>query len=310
MANQIEDGRYGTVHSCLIVKDGRLVYEAYFHGFSRDVLHRLYSVTKSVTSSLIGIAIEDGLISGVDEPVMAYFPEYVGEGWDESKNAITLEHLLIMSSGLQYDENSYPYSDSRNSWSQMTATGDWMKWTLDQPLVAEPGTRFNYSTGNSHLFAGIIYKTVGVHATEFAEERLFGPLGIGNYFWYVGDGYPATGGSFGGLKLRPRDMAKFGTMYLNGGRWKGEQVVPKEWVSESVVPRISSWGDSQYGYQWWLHSGRVSGEDVDWFAARGYGDQLIAVVPSLDMVIVIASGNEGQGVGLDGAVMGILRAAL
>jgi len=114
LANQIEDGRYGTVHSCLIVKDGRLVYEAYFHGFSRDVLHRLYSVTKSVTSSLIGIAIEDGLISGVDQTVMAYFPEYVGEGWDESKNAITLEHLLTMSSGLQYDENSYPYSDSRN----------------------------------------------------------------------------------------------------------------------------------------------------------------------------------------------------
>ena len=114
----------------------------------------------------------------------------------------------------------------------MTATGDWMKWALDQPLVAEPGTRFNYSTGNSHLFAGIIYKTAGVHATEFAEERLFGPLGIDNYFWYMGDGYPATGGSFGGLKLRPRDMAKFGAMYLNDGRWKGEQVVPMEWVSD------------------------------------------------------------------------------
>lgn len=310
LADQIEDGRYGTVHSCLIVKDSALVYEKYFHGFNRDMLHRLYSVTKSVTSSLIGIAIEDGLVSGVDQLVMAYFPEYVSEGWDEAKNAITLQHLLIMSSGLQYDENSYPYSDSRNSWSQMTATGDWMKWALDQPLVAEPGTRFNYSTGNSHLFAGIIYKTAGVHVTEFAEERLFGPLGIDDYFWYMGDGYPATGGSFGGLKLRPRDMAKFGTMYLNDGRWKGEQVVPKEWVSESVIPRISSWGDSQYGYQWWLYSRRVSGEDIDWFAARGYGDQLIAVVPSLDMVIVITSGNEGQGVGLDGAVMDILQAAL
>jgi CubicO group peptidase (beta-lactamase class C family) len=307
---QIEDGAYGYVHSCLVVKNGKLVYEKYFSGQRRDLLHRLYSVTKSFTSALVGIALEQGHIGSVQETAVSYFPEYVDRDWDERKNAITLQNLLTMASGLQYDEGSYPYGDSRNSYTQMTSAKDWMEWTLDQPLVAEPGSRFAYSSGNTHLFAGILFKTTGLHADEFAEEYLFAPLGIDQYFWYAGDAFPTVSGAHGGLKLRPRDMAKFGYMYLNGGRWKGVQVVPEEWVAESFAPRIQSWGDWQYGYQWWIRTDRISGQEVSSFAARGYGDQYITLVPSLDMVVVITGGNEGLSYPVESVVRTIVQAAL
>ena len=310
LTQRIDDGRYSYVHSCLIVKNGKLVYERYFRGQRRDMAHRLYSVTKSFASALVGIGIDKGLSGGVEETVVSYFPEYVGEGWDTRKNAITLQHLLMMASGLQYDEGSHPYGDARNSYTQMTSTSDWMKWGLEQPLVAEPGTVFNYSSANTHLFAGIIYKTSGVHADEFAEEYLFGPLGIESYFWYMGDGHLTVSGAHGGLKLRPRDMAKFGYMYLNKGRWKGVQVVPEEWVRESFVPRIHAWGRTQYGYQWWIQRDHVAGTQVEWFSARGYGEQYIALFPSLDLVVVITAGNEGSAGGVQEVILTIARAAL
>jgi len=310
LTRRIEDGQYEYVHSCLIVKNGKLVYERYFRGQRRDMAHRLYSVTKSVTSALVGIAMEQGFVGGVEQTVISYFPDYVGEGWDHRKDAITLEHLLMMASGLQFDENSYPYGDSRNSYTQMTSTTDWIKWGLEQPLVAEPGTQFSYSSANTHTFAGIIYRTTGVHADEFAEEHLFGPLGIEHYFWYAGDGHPTVSGAHGGLKLRPRDMAKFGQVYLDGGRWKGVQVVPEDWVRKSFVPRIDAWGRTQYGYQWWIQRDRVSGGDVEWFSARGHGEQYIAVFPALDMVVVFTSGNESSWGGVEEAILTIVQAAL
>jgi CubicO group peptidase (beta-lactamase class C family) len=310
LTQRIEEGRYDYVHSCLIVKNGKLVFERYFRGQRWDMAHRLYSVTKSFTSALVGIGIDQGLIGGVNETVVSYFPEYVGEGWDHRKDVITLQHLLMMASGLQFDENSHPYGDPRNSYTQMTSTSDWMKWGLEQPLVAEPGTLFNYSSANTHLFAGILYKTSGMHADEFAEEYLFGPLGIESYFWYAGDGHPTVSGAHGGLKLRPRDMAKFGYMYLNGGRWKGVQVVPEEWVRESFVPRVHSWGSTEYGYQWWIQRDQLGGREVEWFSARGYGDQYIALFPSLDLVVVITSGNENLPGGVQEAIMTIAQAAL
>ncbi len=310
LAERIEAGRYNRVHSFLIVRNGALVYEEYFRGYRREKLHRLYSVTKSVTSALVGIAIDKGFLHSVHEPVISFFPEYVGEAWDHRKDEITLEHLLTMTSGLRYDESSYASSDSRNSHTQMTSSLDWMKWALEEPLLAEPGTRFNYSTANTHLFSGIIHRTSGLYANQFAEEYLFGPLGISEYFWTVGDGYPATGGSFGGLKLRPRDMAKFGYLYLNGGRWNDVQVLPEEWVAQSFVPRSVAWQDSRYGYQWWIHTDQVSGQEIDWFEARGYGDQLLALFPTLDMLVVITCGNENSPSSLEEAVLTIAKAAL
>ncbi len=310
VGEELKGQRYGAIHSCLIVKNGALVYEHYSHIRRREAPHRLYSVTKSVTSALVGIALEQGFIDDLDRQVITYFPEYVDEEWNHDKDAITLRHLLTMSAGLQYDENAYRYGDPRNSYTQMTRSDDWMKWTLDQPLVAEPGTRFAYNSGCSHLFSGILFKTTGEYADKFAEKHLFAPLGITNTFWINGNGFPATSGAVGGLSLRPRDMAKIGQMYLNGGRWKGVQVVPEKWVAESFVPRIQAWGDWQYGYQWWMRSDRISGQQIDSFAARGYGDQYIVLFPSLDMVVVITGGNEGRSYAVESAIQTIARAAL
>jgi CubicO group peptidase (beta-lactamase class C family) len=310
LTQRIDEGHYNYVHSCLIVRNGKLVYERYFRGQRRDMGHRLYSVTKSFASALVGIAIDKGLIGGVEETAISYFPEYVGEGWDKRKDAITLQHLLMMASGLRFDEGSHPYGDSRNSYTQMTSTSDWMKWGLEEPLVAEPGKLFNYSSANTHLFAGIIYKTSGVHADEFAEDYLFGPLSIENYFWYAGDGHPTVSGAYGGLKLRPRDMAKFGFMYLNDGRWKGVQVVPEEWVRESFIPRIHVRGSTEYGYQWWIQRDRLAGREIKWFSARGYGEQYIALFPSLELVVVITAGNESSAGGVQEVILTVAQASL
>jgi len=310
LVEEIEEGQYGKVHSCLIVKNGALVLEEYFNGYDRDLVHRMYSMTKSVTSALVGIAIGDGLIDGVDEKVIQFFPEYVDDDWDARKDQITLKHLLMMSAGLQYDEHTYPYGDHRNSHAQMSASDDWMEWVLTQPMVAEPGTEFAYSTGNSFLFSRILCEATGVPATVFAEQRLFGPLGIEDYYWAEHDGWPSTGGSSGGLYLRPRDLAKFGQMYLDGGKWKGKQIVPEDWVVESLAPRIDAWWDGQYGYQWWLFDSQVGDQIISWFAARGYGDQLIAVFPSLDLVVVFTSGNESDEVFFDEAALSVAQAAL
>lgn len=305
-----KDGDYGQVHSCLIVRHGKLVYERYFHGFRRDSLHRLYSVTKSVTSALVGIAIEQGLVGGVDDQAISYFPEYRDAAWDPRKDAITLGHLLTMSSGLQYDEWSYPYGDERNSYAQMTASPDWIRWGLEQPLVAEPGARFNYNSANTHVFAGILYHTSGQQAAQFAQQRLFAPLGISDTFWYTGDGLTAVSGANGGLMLRARDMAKFGYLYLQGGRWNGQQVVPRAWVEESVRPHITIGSGAEYGYFWWIHRMTAGRRTVQWFAGRGYGDQIIAVFPELDLVVVMTCGNESAGGGIDDAVERIARAVL
>jgi CubicO group peptidase (beta-lactamase class C family) len=310
VAKQIADGEFNYVHSFLVAQNGKLVLEQYYRGQHRDMTHRLYSVTKSVTSALVGIAIDLGYIGGVEETVISYFSEYVGEDWDHDKDAITLQHMLMMASGLEYDENSYPYGDERNSYTRMTATDDWIKWGLEQPLVAKPGSAFAYSSANTHTFAGIIHKTTGLHADEFAEEHLFGPLGVDQYLWYAGDGHPTVSGAHGGLKLRPRDMAKFGQMYLDGGRWKGQQVVPEDWVRESFVPRIdSSWG-TRYGYQWWIQEDRILGRDVEWISARGYGEQYIALFPSLEMMVVVTCGNETSWAGVIEAILAMAEAAL
>jgi CubicO group peptidase (beta-lactamase class C family) len=314
LTEELAGDTYGMVHSCLVARNGKLVYEQYFHGQRRDMLHNLYSVTKSVTSALMGIAIDAGLVGDIHTPAIEYFPEYVGEGWDERKESITLEHLLTMSSGLEFDEWSYSYSDARNSYTQMTGSSDWMRWTWESPLVAEPGRRFAYSSGNSHLFSGILFKTTGQHADAYAEEHLFRPLGIERYEWVVGNGYATTSGAMGGLQLRPRDMAKFGQLYLQNGRWDGEQVVPAWWVEDSLQHHVDLAGktwlgaNTWYGYQWWLHRSAVRGRELDWFAGRGYADQIIAVIPDLDMVVVITAGNGSAGGRVDGAIQAILAA--
>jgi CubicO group peptidase (beta-lactamase class C family) len=300
----IHDGTYQNVHSILIIKDGKLVFEEYFDGyvfdyngdeyrgafteFGIDTTHNLASVTKSVTSALVGIAIDQGLIEGVDESMFAFFSEYASLN-DEKKDKITLYHLLTMTSGLEWNEMELSYGNTRNDLIQLFIVSDPKEYILSKPVVSEPGTDWYYNGGGTNLLGEIIREVSGLRMDEFAEAYLFDPLDITNYEWdYIN---PDMVHASGNLRLRPRDMAKFGYLFLNRGVWKGERVISEAWIEESTKGHVSpSWADG-YGYQWWLKTYRSGSTSVDSFYAAGWGGQRIIVFPSLDMVLVFTGGN-------------------
>jgi CubicO group peptidase (beta-lactamase class C family)/penicillin V acylase-like amidase (Ntn superfamily) len=302
--NCIHDNTYENIHSILIVKDGKLVFEEYFSGytwgydddqyqgelvdFGIDTTHNLASVTKSFTSALVGIAIDRGFIRRIDEKVFAFFPEYANLN-DERKDKITLEHLLTMTSGLEWNEMELPYSNTNNDLVQLFIVPDPIEYILAKPVVSEPGTAWYYSGGNTNLLGEVIREATGLRMDDFAAEYLFTPLGIINYEWdHIN---PDMIHASGNLKLRPRDMAKFGYLFLNSGVWNDEQIVSQEWVETSTEERTSTpWG-AGYGYQWWQRTYRYGSTSVDSFYAAGWGGQRIIVFPSLDMVLVFTGWN-------------------
>jgi CubicO group peptidase (beta-lactamase class C family) len=259
-----------------------------------DVLHDVRSVTKSVISLLVGIAIDHKLIGSVDQPVLVSFPEYALLRSAE-KDDILLRHLLAMSSGLAWDEN-LPYSDPKNSEIQMARAEDPYRFVLEQPISSPPGVVWNYSGGSTQLLAGLIEKASGKPIEDFAREALFEPLGITDIEWTrMPNGYVAAAS---GLRLRPRDMAKLGQLFLNGGEWHGRQIVSASWLQESALPRVSS----SYGYQWWNGLSVVGDQIVERIEAKGLGGQRIFIVPSSNLVVVVTAGlydkhgldNEGE----------------
>ncbi len=274
--------------SYLVIRHGYIVYEDYpREAFGVDDYHVLHSVTKSVTSALIGIALELGYIPSVDSPVLSFFPNRTIANLDGRKQRMTVEHLLNMMAGLEWDEWTYPYTDSRNDLIQMIYSSDCIQFMLDRAMVAEPGTTWVYNTGASHLLAGIIRETTGQLPLTFALAHLFGPLGISHVFWSVDRNGLNYGGS--ALHLRPRDMAKFGLLYLNDGEWDGVQVVPATWVADSQESAASPWAGTGYGYQWWKQF------SMETFEARGLDNQWIIVHPEYDLVIVqTASDSAGE----------------
>jgi CubicO group peptidase (beta-lactamase class C family) len=304
---RIRDGTYQNVHSLLVVKGGKLVFEEYFRGytwdysgdqfrgelvdFDRDMRHNLASVTKSFTSALIGIAIDQGFVGGVEGKVFAFFPEYAHLR-DGAKDTITLEHLLTMRSGLEWNEMELPYSDNRNDLVQLFSVPDPVEYILTKPLAAEPGTTWYYNGGNTNLLGEVIRQATGQRMDTFAAQHLFAPLGITNYEWDFIN--PDMIHASGNLQLRPRDMAKFGMLYLNGGLWNGQRVVSQKWVEVSTQSHADPLWDSGYGYQWWLHTYDSGPGEVHAFHAAGWGGQRIIVFPKLDMVVVFTGGNYVQ----------------
>ena len=294
LADSIELGAYGTLHSLLIVRHGHLAWEQYFNGWSADELHPVYSVTKSVTSALVGIALHERLLPSLDVPVLDYFPQYPTLANPDARKAqITLEHVLTMRAGFAWDEFSIPYSDPVNSYRQMIASPDWVKFVLDLPLNADPDTRFAYNTGCTMLLSGILERTTGASAEVYGIPRLFAPLGIARWQWGTSpQGLSNTGA---GLRLRPRDMARFGYLYLHGGSVSGERVVPSDWVSRSTTAHTGGAATYGYGYQWWTLPSTFRGADGPdpghVFFAWGYGSQMIFVIPQFDMVVVTTGGN-------------------
>jgi len=271
------------IHSLLIIRNGYIVVEAYYPGHSKDSLYKIYSSTKSVTSALFGIALHKGYISNLDQSVVDFFPELKIEKPDLKKK-ITLRHLLTMSCGLEWPETASSYMSFENPTRRMIASENWAKYVLEKGIKKQPGTEFNYNSGCAQLLAVIINKKTG-DAQSFAETNLFCPLGITDYYWSK-DTTGIINGSHG-LEMHTRDMAKFGYLYLKGGNWDGQQIIPRRWVEESTTAQIRKYGkppaigSPYYGYQWYIHP--------LYFHSLGYQGQCIFVIPEHEIVVVFTS---------------------
>ena len=266
------------IHSLLIIRNGFIVLDADFYPFQAGQLHDLASVTKSVTSTLIGIAIGQRKISGVSQPILALFPDRQIANRDERKAGVTIKDLLTMTSGLDCR-----FRPNEITLSEMTHSQDWIQFMLNLPMIAEPGSKYEYCSGGMHLVSGIISQSTGVNAFEFARRELFQPLGIHDVAWPA-DPNGVTYG-WGDLHLRSRDAAKIGYLWLNHGRWEDRQIVPAEYLQEAAqVHSRASWGD-EYGYGMWVYPTR------DVFEGNGRGGQRLSVVPSKNLVVVMTGGG-------------------
>ena len=272
------------VHSIVIVRKGYIVAEQYYsEDYGPGDLHRIYSCTKSITSALLGISLKQGFLSSVNEKMINFFPEYDIENLSDDKRNITMEHMLTMSSGLEWYEIEYPYGDDRNTFRQWYDGGALVKFVLDRPSIAAPGEEFSYSSGSSHVLSAMVKKLTGVRADSFAIEHLLSPIGIDEIYWPTDDEGVPLGGS--GARLTPRDMARFGYLYLKNGNWDGKQIVPEEWVELSQQKHMARKyiPDSYYGYQFWV-------SDYATYSAVGYEGQWITIVPEHDLVVVFNNG--------------------
>jgi CubicO group peptidase (beta-lactamase class C family) len=294
----IADERVGLPHAVLIARHGTLVVEEYFYGYDRSTWQDMRSASKTVASTLVGLAIREGHIPSVDTPALSLLRRYRGyDNWDPRKGRITVADLMNMSSGLDandYDPNAVA---AEQAYQSQTARQDWVKYALDAPMVGDPGVApFYYGGANPLIVGGVLDQTIGEPVHWFADRMLFAPLGIEHYKILLDPtGVPYLGG---GLRLRPRDMLTFGQLYLNGGVWNGRRVLSDAWVRESWTPRgrLKEFRDEHaYGYFWWHFPYRVGDQVIDAIEARGNGGQYISVFPSLDLVVVITGGNYRNG---------------
>jgi len=309
LAYAIHKGVYPNIHSLLIARNEKLVYEKYFDGyeliesdpplkhFTKDNLHDLRSVTKSITSACVGIAIAQGKIRSVDQKAFEFFPEYSKQDTG-LKSAITIKHLLMMASGLLWDEN-VPYTSNENTEIQMDDSGDPLKFILERPMQDTAGKSWNYSGGATQLLGCIIEKATGEKLDEFAKKFLFEPLGIKKFYWRKFAGIDLSAAAWG-LRLRPRDMLKFGLLYFNNGKWNDKQIIPAGWVEESLRSQIQrdSVGGG-YGYQFWTWTGEIFDRPVQIGAAVGNGDQDIIIDKKNGLLIVATAGNYNKKIAKD-----------
>lgn len=259
------------VRSLLVVRHGRMAFERYYGGFGPDSLADVRSVTKSVVSTLTGIAIARGEMPGVDTPVsdLVNPDDFGASRLDE---AITVRHLLTMTGGWEWDEADYARWESGR---------DPVRFLLDRVIVDAPGTRFAYNSAGVHLLGVALEKATGESLPDYADEVLFGPLGIPDSAWEPLVGGRVNGGT--GLDLRPRDLARLGELFLRGGRWSGQAVVPGDWIDMATAPAFSWSSWRSYGYLWWIDLERGA------YYAHGYGGQYLYVLPARDLVVVVTT---------------------
>ena len=264
------------IHSMSVIRNGYMVTDAYFYPFEADTKHDIGSVTKSITSTLIGIAIHKGYIKSVKQPILDFFPGRKIANLDEDKKAITVEDLLTMRSGMQCINQP-----TEVTLGQMMGSPNWVQFMLDLPMTDKPGTRFVYNSGAVHLLSAIIRQASGMTTLEFAHNHLFNPLGITDVIWPTGP--QGNNYGWGSVRIKPHAMAKLGYLYLQKGMWDGEQILPPEWVA-AATSKPDEHMSQNYGYLWWLIP-------TDVYFASGRGTQRIYVFPSKNIVVVFTGGG-------------------
>ena len=293
----IAEGKYGDMDALLVLRNNYLVLEHYpsplYHG--RDYRRSAKSITKSVTSALVGIARGQGKMPPLDSNLLSLFPQYTDiANMDMRKQKITLEHVLSMTAGFEWDE----FSGGDTSEFKMMRSADWIKYTLDQPMSHSPGEKWVYNGGCSMMLSEILQNATGSDVADYARKYLFDPIGIKNWSWALNRQNLTDTKS--GLAMSRRDMARFGVLFLNDGRWRGKQIVPEEWVRKSTSVQVLGKGDyfpGAYGYQWWRLQDQEPTVGMlainDAYFALGFGGQFIFVVPHLNMVVVSTASNFG-----------------
>lgn len=312
LTQSIRDGKFLNTHAVLVEIAGQLVYEAYFEGpdeswgrslgsvvFDHQTLHDLRSVSKSVTSALLGIALGSNYDTALATPLPSYFPD-LKHRFGPDLGQVTLQHALTMTAGLEWNEMTVPYTDPRNDEIRMNRSKDPVGMVLSRPLRDPPGSSWYYNGGLTQVLAGIVERKTGKPLDRFAEKVLFEPLGITTFRWR-GSRLWAPGSSpnaASGLRLTARDLAKFGSLYLHQGRWKGQQIIPAEWVARSIERHVQNvpWGPpGVYGYGFMWYPGHTRGvPSYPIIRAAGNGDQRIFVLPEQKMVVTIFAGMYNQ----------------
>jgi CubicO group peptidase (beta-lactamase class C family) len=269
------------IHSLMVIRNGKMVLDAYFYPYDGSTVHDIASDTKSVMTTLIGIATDQGKLS-LDDPMVSFFPERTIANRDALKERITVRHLVSMSSGLDCTKEG-----GEPTLAEMHAAPDWVQFALDRKVVWEPGTRFVYCSPAIHLLSPILQQATGMSASDFARQHLFEPLGIHDFIWPTDPQGYNTGS--GDLKLHPHDLAKLGYLWLNHGVWEGKQIVSQQWVENSVKPLLETREGGFYGYGWWVETAET--DILPLYRADGRGGQYILVVPSLNLVVTTTGGG-------------------
>jgi len=312
-----ENSGFLHIDSLVIAQNGELLFEQQLRD-SLDVadtwannsdidLHIVNSVTKSFTSALLGIAIDQQIISGVDKKVHDYFQHKLPiVNWTQTKQDITIENWLNMRSGYEWDEWNVNYLDASNLNSQMNNAADPIQFLLDRPMASEPGTTFAYSTGISYGLGRIIQLASGTSLNNYLRDNLLTPLNINEYDFWSLDGQLHTGSA---LYLKTRDMAKFGQLFLDGGVWNGERIISEQWVQSSTQQRVdlNDDGSSGYGYQWWMSQFQSGSRTLSTYYANGFGGQFIFVFPEISLVIAMTGSAYEDGQGEERSIRSILE---
>lgn len=281
------DGKYPGLDAVLVAHEGRLVVEEYFHYGRRYRIHSLQSMTKSVTSLLVGVAYDQGLIHSLETPIRDFFTEY-RKSCRTDPWSVSLRHTLMMSAALEWNEQDIPYSDPNNDAVRMNNSSDMHNYVLsrDRKDGEQPGEQFYYNSGLSILLSGVLKDATGMRADQYAKKTLFRELGIEEYQWGSLNGTLHTGG---GLFLRPRDLLKLGQVVLDSGKWKEEQVISESWIEESTALHLEIEEPENaigYSYQWWIGELRAADKRYETVYASGHGGQFLWIVPELDLVAV------------------------